>query len=127
MNKNVIRKLSSTLAVLFIVPILLSSMSFAADDSKIYKEMAKTDNFVMTEILQTISKVNTLIAKENQPSTDLQEKIEKIVADLQEKALDEVNKLIIKAAKVDIVIVNEYIDVEIGGKIYQVDPFRVLR
>ncbi len=152
MNKNVIRKLSIILAVFCLLPILLCSVSFAADDEKIFESMEKTDLYVMEQIAKTISEVDKLIMqydlnytkelaktsddtdkyekfiqKQVKLLSDMQTKIDKMVAALQKKTLKKVNVLIKKAAKEDLVLVNDYIDVEIGGQIYQVDPFKVLR
>ncbi|WP_097028099.1 hypothetical protein [Clostridium peptidivorans] len=85
------------------------------DNGKILDDVNKTNEQIYNMIDKAVSKSY----KENKDP-------EKIAEDLIKKTDKRVEVLIKKAAKEDIKIEKEYIEVTIGDKVYLIDPIRTL-
>lgn len=117
-----------SLVCIFMVLVLFSGGAFAESDhlGQIVKAVEKTNERIEHEIQKAIYKVDKIIERDyGQLDAKSNEKIEKIINDLIEKTNKMASDIIEKAAKKDIVVECELIEVEIAGKIIYIDPVRL--
>ncbi len=114
------------LIVTLLMAMVLISFSYADSIDKVLDKVDATNEKITQTIDKTVLKSETMISK---IGTDINakdlEKIDKLV----EKLIDQTNKMSLKtrtdAAKQGVIVVCDWIDVEINGVTYSVDPLRV--
>ncbi len=102
--------------LMLLVVLLIGNISFADNISDVQKAVDKTNIKIEKEIDKAVTK--------SLKETSL-EKIEQIINKLLDKTNDMSAKMVEKAAESGVVVVCEWVPVEINGQIIMVDPLRV--
>lgn len=102
--------------LILLVMLMMTNISFADDATNVLNAIDKTNVKIENEIEKAVSK--------SFEETSL-EKINTIIVKLLDKTNDMSAKMVEKAAESGIVVVCDWVPVEINGEIIMVDPLRV--
>lgn len=122
-----LKKVTFSIFIMISIFTLFGAMAFADEvavitvDEKLASEIDKTNDYVFKTIEKTVEKADKEVLKAD-GGLDIEETIDKLCEKLIDKTDEKVAKLIEKANKVDVEIVQEYIEVEIYDRTILVDP-----
>ena len=126
--KKSLRKTLSVILIMISMLVLLGQSAFAVTilsqtvSTDILDEIDKTNEYVFDAIQKTTEKAEKEALK-NQSTEKFEEYLDELIAQLVEKTEKKADKLIEKAAAEGVVLEKSYIEVNICGRIVQIDPF----
>lgn len=123
------KKLICTVLTVVLVLTLFVPASFAIEDNyiRIVNKVERTNEEIENLIDKALIDVDV---EREKYDNDNQEKLDKKIQHIIDKLVDDTNKLAEKmiksAAKVEIQVMCEYVEVEIGGQKVLIDPLKVI-
>ncbi len=116
------KKIARVTLVVTLVFLLFSPVAFASDSDleKVIDQVEKTNLKIDKKIDKAIEKAEKFEDTKNEDKL-----IDKVIDNLIDWTNKEADKMIDKAAKKDIEIYCELVEVEIGGQIILIDPLRI--
>lgn len=125
MKTRFTKVLTMTLIMVSVLALFAQS-AFAVTEGlsqKLVDEIEKTNEYIFRAVEKAQEKAEKEALKGNMSDEEFEVFLDKLIEKLVEKTEKKADKLIHEAAKEGHVFEKEYIEVEIGGRIVEIDPF----